>query len=117
MMIAIGDRVWSEKRKRLIDDLKDAEIDSSERIVALRELDSSRGMMSEVVHHAISVSGALDIIAEAAKSKTAENAAGLPDAIEGSSEDVIKIALALIGAELDTEPEDSDKPKGKTKKK
>ena len=49
MMIAIGDRVWSEKRKRLIDDLKDAEVDSASRIVALRELDNSRGMMSEVV--------------------------------------------------------------------
>ena len=52
-MIAIGDRLWYEKRERLIGDLKDAEIDSVERVSALRELDTSRGMMSEVVHHAI----------------------------------------------------------------
>ena len=118
MMIAIGDRLWSEKRERLIDDLKDAEIDSLERVSALRELDKSRGMMSEVVHYAITVTGAIEIIAEASKSKTAENAESLPDSFMGSSEEAIKIALGLIGAELEEEPsEESDKPKGKPKKK
>jgi len=117
MMIAIGDRLWSEKRERLIGDLKDAEIDSVERVSALSELDKSRGMMSEVVHHAISVAGAMDIIAEASKSETAENAESLPDSFMGSSEEAIKIALGLIGAELEEEPDEAEKPKGRPKKK
>ena len=109
MMIAIGDRVWSEKRKRLIDDLKDAEIDSAERVVALRDLDNSRGMMSEVVGYAITPRGALEIIEEASKSENAENADGLPDNYVGTSEEAIKIALELIAAEL-TKPEEEGKP-------
>lgn len=108
-MIAIGDRVWSEKRKRLIDDLKDAEIDSAERVVALRDLDNSRGMMSEVVGYAITPRGALEIIEEASKSENAENADGLPDNYVGTSEEAIKIALELIAAEL-TKPEEEGKP-------
>lgn len=109
-MIAIGDRLWSEQRKRLIQDLKDADVDSKERVSALRDLDSRRGLMSEVVHHAISLHGAMDIIEEASNGKNAENASGLPDNFDGTSEDAIKISLELIGAEL-------DKPESKTKKK
>ena len=113
MMIAIGDRLHSEKRKRLIDDLKDAEVGSAERVVALRELDKSRGMMSELVGHAVTPFGALEIIEEASKSKNSEKADGLPDNFVGTSEDAVKIALELVAAEL-SKPEDDKKP---TKKK
>jgi len=110
-MIAIGDCLWSEKRKRLIQDMKDAEIDSAERMKALKELDASRGMMSEIVHHAIVLSGSLDIIKTAASGKNAENADGLPDNFDGTAEDAMRIALDLIGAQLD-----SGTPKKKQKK-
>ena len=113
MMIAIGDRLHSEKRKRLIDDLKDAEVDSAERVVALRELDKSRGMMRELVGHAVTPFGALEIIEEATQSKNSEKADGLPDNFVGTSEDAVKIALELVAAEL-SKPEDDKKP---TKKK
>ena len=113
MMIAIGDRLYSEKRKRLIDDLKDAEVDSAERVVALQELNKSRGMMSELVGHAVTPFGALEIIEEASKSKNSEKADGLPDSFVGTSEDAVKIALELVAAEL-SKPEDDKKP---TKKK
>ena len=109
-MISIGDRLWSEKRKRMIQDMKDAEIESAERMQALQELDNKRGLMSEIVLHAINLQGSLDIIAEAAKSKNAENADGLPDNFEGTSEDAMRIALDLIGAEL-------EKPKTESKSK
>ena len=101
-MIAIGDCLWSEKRKRLIQDMKDAEIDSAERMKALQGLDSSRGMMSEIVHHAIVLSGSLDIIKAAASGKNAENADGLPDNFDGTAEDAMRIALDLIGAQLES---------------
>lgn len=101
-MIAIGDCLWSEKRKRLIQDMKDAEIDSAERMKALKELDASRGMMSEIVHHAIVLSGSLEIIKVAASGKNAENADGLPDNFDGTAEDAMRIALDLIGAQLDS---------------
>ena len=101
-MIAIGDCLWSEKRKRLIQDMKDAEIDSAERMKALQGLDSSRGMMSEIVHHAIVMSGSLDIIKTAASGKNAENADGLPDNFDGTAEDAMRIALDLIGAQLES---------------
>ena len=113
MMIAIGDRLYSEKRKRLIEDLKDAEVDSAERVVALQELHKSRGMMSELVGHAVTPFGALEIIEEASKSKNSEKADGLPDNFVGTSEDAVKIALELVAAEL-SKPEDDKKP---TKKK
>ena len=114
-MISIGDRLWSEQRKRLIDDLKDAEVDSAEKIVALRDLDSRRGLMSEIVHHAIGLHGSLEIIAEAAKGGGAENAEGLPDNFAGTAEDANKIALSPIGAELEESPV-SDQSKKKQKK-
>ena len=112
-MIAIGDRLYSEKRKRLIEDLKDAEVGSAERVVALQELNKSRGMMSELVGHAVTPFGALEIIKEASKSKNSEKADGLPDNFVGTSEDAVKIALELVAAEL-SKPEDDKKP---TKKK
>ncbi len=99
-MIAIGDRLWSGQRKRLIEDMKDAEVESQERMLALQQHDSKRGLMSEIVHHAIVIHGSLEIIEEASRGKNAENASGLPDNFDGTSEEAIKIALSLIGAEL-----------------
>ena len=110
-MISIGDRLWVQKRKRLIDDLKDAEIDSEQRVKALSELDKSRGMMSEIISHSIKMDGCLELIGEASKGKNTENADGLPDNFDGSGEDAIRIALSLVGAELDQE--DSKKSKKK----
>ena len=109
-MIAIGDCLWSEKRKRLIQDMKDAEIDSAERMKALQDLDNRRGFMSEIVNYAISIEGSLAIIAEASNGKNAENASDLPDNFDGTAEDAMRIALSLIGAELEQD-------KAKTKKK
>jgi len=112
MLIAIGDRLWNDQRKRLIDDLKDAEVESDGRVQALRDLDNRRGLMSEIVHQAVTMHGALDLIAEAAKGPNVENADGLPDSFDGSGEEAIKIALDLIGAALDADP-----PKAESKKK
>jgi len=109
MMIAVGDRVWSEKRKRLIADLKDAEVESADRVVALQELDNSRGLLSIIVGHAITPRGSLEIIEEASKGENAENADGLPDNFVGTSEEAMKIALELVAAEL-SKPEDDKKP-------
>ena len=111
-MISVGDCLWSEKRKRMIQDMKDAEVESAERMKALQELDDKRGLMSEIILYAINLQGSLDIIAEAAKSKSAENADGLPDNFEGTSEDAMRIALDLIGAELE-EPKTNSKSKKK----
>ena len=110
-MITIGDRLWSEQRKRLIQDMKDAEVESVERMSALQQHDNKRGLMSEIVHHAIVLHGSLDIIEEASKGKNAENADGLPDNFSGSSEDAMKIALSLIGAELDSDSGSQTKKK------
>ena len=99
-MIAVGDCLWSAKRKRLIQDMKDAEVDSAERMKSLEAHDGKRGLMSEIIGHAVTTHGALEIIAEATKSEHAENAEGLPDNFDGTSEDAIRIALELIGTEL-----------------
>jgi len=109
-MISVGDCLWSEKRKRMIQDMKDAEVESAERMKALQELDDKRGLMSEIILYAINLQGSLDIIAEASKCKNAENADGLPDNFEGTAEDAMRIALDLIGAEL-------EKPKTESKSK
>lgn len=112
-MIAIGDRLWSEQRKQLILDMKEAEVDSAERMVALSNHERKRGLMSEVISYAITSHGALDIIQEASKSEHSENASGLPDSFSGTTEDAIRIALELVGAELNT----SDEPASKSTKK
>ena len=80
--------------------MKDAEVDSAERMKALESHDGKRGLMSEIIGHAVTTHGALEIIAEATKSEHAENAEGLPDNFDGTSEDAIRIALELIGTEL-----------------
>ncbi len=67
------------KKKRMIQDMKDAEVDSAERMKALESHDGKRGLMSEIIGHAVTTHGALEIIAEATKSEHAENAEGLPD--------------------------------------
>ena len=113
-MISIGDCLWSEQRKRMIQDMKAAEVESAERMKALQQHDAKRGLMSEIVHYAINLHGSLEIIAEASKGKNAENADGLPDNFEGTAEEAMHIALKLIGAQLDIEQD--DKP-NKSKKK
>jgi hypothetical protein len=87
-MIAVGDCLWSAKRKRLIQDMKDAEIDSENRMKSLEAHDSKRGLMSEIIGYAVTSHGSLEIIE------------GLPDNFEGTAEDAIRIALELIGTEI-----------------
>lgn len=90
--------------------MKDAEVDSAERMNALEAHDSKRGLMSEIIGHAVTTHGALEIIEEAVKSEHSENAEGLPDNFEGTSEDAIRIALELIGTEISF-GDDSDSKK------
>ena len=114
-MISLGDRIWSEKRRRLIQDLKDGEIHSEQRIVALSNLESKRGLMSMILEHAMMLNGSIEIIEEAANSKNAENADGLPDNFDGTNEDAIRIAIDLIGIEFDIEEPSESKKKSKKK--
>ena len=93
--------------------MKDADIESAERMKALETLEDKRGRMSDVINYAITSHGALAIIEEASKGKNAENADGLPDNFEGTSEEAMRIALDLVGAELG----DDSKKQSKSKKK
>ena len=111
-MIAVGDSLWSEHRKRLLQDMKDAEVDSADRMKALQDHDEKRGKMGFLVDHCIRIDGALEIIEEAAKNKNSTNADGLPDNFEGNAEAAMYIALDLIGAEIEKNPK-----KNNTKKK
>ena len=114
-MISIGDCLWSEKRKRLIQDMKDAEVDSAERMKALERHEENRGKLGELINYACTGHGALAIIEEASKSPNAENADGLPDNFEGMSEQAMSIALILIGVEIETNEKDSKAKKKKSK--
>lgn len=111
-MISIGDRLWSEQRKQLITDMKEAEIESAQRIQALRDHEKRHGLMSEIIQYAITSHGSLEIIKEAASNENSENGEDLPDNFEGTTEDAMRIALELVGAELSTEP-DTEEPKKK----
>tara|TARA_R100000995_G_scaffold81002_1_gene53406 strand:- start:810 stop:1220 length:411 start_codon:yes stop_codon:yes gene_type:complete len=111
-MICIGDRLWSNQRKQLIKDLKEAEIESAERIQALRDHERRHGLMSEIITYAITSHGSLEIIKEAASNEHSENGEGLPDNFEGTTEDAMRIALELVGAELSNDSEEN-KPKKK----
>ena len=112
-IISLGDRLWKAQRTQLLQNLIDADVDSSDRVKALNEHENKRGLMSEIIHHAISTHGSFEIIAEAAKAKDAEDAEGLPENFDGTSEEAMTIALALMGAMVATDA--NDKPKKKKK--
>ena len=100
MMIAVGDAIWCARRDRLIADMAKAEIDSPAKMEGLKQLDSERGLMSELLRYAVTLEGATAIIEKAAASDTAENATGLPDSASLEGEGVIRTALALVGADI-----------------
>lgn len=111
-IMSLGDSVWASQRKQLIQDMKDAEVDSAERLLAMQDHEKKRGLMSEIMRHAMYLHGAHEIIGVASKGAHAENAEGLPDNFEGTPQDSMRIALELLGAEIQDEAPDS-----KTKKK
>ena len=110
-MIAIGDNLYSQKKERLIKSMKEAEVDSAERMKELESLESRRGLMSEVIGYAVTSDGALDIISVASESPNAENAGGLPESFVGSSEEAMRIAIQLVGAEIESESSSKSKKK------
>ena len=112
-IISLGDRLWGAQRTQLLQNLIDADVDSNDRVRALNEHENKRGLMSDIIHHAITTHGAFEIIAEAAKSKEAEEAEGLPENFDGTAEEAMSSALALMGATVETDA--NDKPKKKKK--
>lgn len=110
-MIAIGDRLYSQKKSRLIESMKEAEIESAERMAMLAELENKRGLMSELINYAIKSDGAMEIISVASESPSAENASGLPDDFKGTSEEAMRIAIELIGASVNEEESKPSKKK------
>tara|TARA_R100001594_G_scaffold150505_2_gene212032 strand:- start:10898 stop:11326 length:429 start_codon:yes stop_codon:yes gene_type:complete len=114
-MIALGDSLWSETRKRLIQDMKDADIESAERMKCLEEHDRKRGLMSEVIHYAVTAHGSLEIIKLASENEESENADGLPESFIGTTEDAIRIALELIGTQIDNDSNGKSKKKAEKK--
>ena len=108
-MISIGDRLYSEKKSRLIASMKEAEIESEERMKMLEDLEYKRGLMSELINYAIKSDGAMKIIEVASESPNAENASGLPDNFQGSSEEAMRIAIDLIGASVNEDEKPSKK--------
>ena len=54
---------------------------------------------------------ALDIISVASESPNAENAGGLPESFVGSSEEAMRIAIQLVGAEIESESSSKSKKK------
>ena len=107
-MIAIGDRLYAQKKSRLIEAMKEAEIESAERMAMIAELENKRGLMSD----AIKSDGAMEIISLASETPSAENASGLPDNFKGTSEQAMRIAIDLIGASVN---EEEGKPSKKKK--
>ena len=67
--------------------------------------------MSEVIGYAVTSDGALDIISVASESPNAENAGGLPESFVGSSEEAMRIAIQLVGAEIESESSSKSKKK------
>ena len=112
-LISISDHLWSTKRKLLIEDLKDAEVDSADRIVALSNHDAKRGLMSEVIGYAMNMEGAMHIIGVASKSEGIDDIA---KDFNGSAQDAVSIAIFCIGCEVKTESDDSKSKKKQEKK-
>ena len=112
-MITIGDRLYAQKKSRLIEAMKEAEIESAERMAMIAELENKRGLMSELISYAIKSDGAMEIISLASETPSAENASGLPENFKGTSEQAMRIAIDLIGASVNEEEE--EKPSKKKK--
>jgi len=110
-LISIGDKVWSEKRKRIIQDLKDADVESADRVSALSKHDKSRGLMSEIIEYAMGMEGALEILRVASESEGSENAENISDRFAGTANDAVSIAVQVLGIQFEKESASKSKKK------
>ena len=108
MIIEVSDSLWNDRRQRMIDDFNAAEVASSDRVVALSSLDNERGLYSRLLHHAVTLDGAQEIIEKASTSKSAENAADIFDRCNVEPQELMNIACDLLGYDT-TEPEQEEK--------
>lgn len=86
---------YSERRRSLLCDLEDACAPADLRVQKLAELADQRGLMSHLVRHAFSMSGAVWIISEAHDGTFPE------EFNEMSPDDLARIALHVIGFDPD----------------
>ena len=113
MVIELSDTLWQDKRRRMIDDFNAADVCSSDRMIALSQLDSERGLYSKLLHHAVTVDGAVAIIEKAATSKSAENAGDLMNNCELETQELLNTACDLLGFDSDEETSDDGSAKAK----
>lgn len=105
MIIEVSDSLWHERRQRMLDDFNAAEVDSADRVSALSSLDSERGLYSHLLHYAVTLGGAQEILEKAATSKAAENANDLIDRCAMQPQEMMNIACDLLGYTVEDEPE------------
>ena len=110
-IVELSDSVWDASRRRLIQNMIDAEIESGDRVAQIIALDKTRGMFSELLKHAGTVGGSQEIKTKASTSKYAENATDIIDNMNIESEDVIRVACDLLGHELEEIGDENNPPK------
>ena len=103
-MVALGERQHAARRSALIADLNEAAVCDSERVAALRALESERGSFSPLLRWAASSEGAVAVI-EYACTKHSIDANAI---FACSIEEVVSLAIALM-----LPPSDGSRAEGK----
>jgi len=104
-MIALGDKIYDEQREQMLKDLEDAGCTSTEKRDSLTMI--KRGVAGSILDYVWTMRGALDVIAIATNKDVDE----LSDELETTLDEIVGIAVDLLGYRLDLKDDDGDTKK------
>jgi len=104
-MIALGDRIYDEQRKQMLIDLEDAGCTSSEKRDSLSLI--KRGLAGSLLDYVWTMRGALNVISIATDKDLDE----LSDELESTLDEIIGLAVDLLGYKLDVSDDGEAKKK------
>ena len=108
-MIALGDKCYDEQRSQLLEDLEDAGCTTAERRDSLGLM--KRGVAGSLLEYVWTMRGALEVISIAVDKDSDD----IADDIEATLDEIIGLAIDLLGYRVDTD--DTDDTTDDTKKK
>ena len=108
-MIALGDKIYEEQRSQLLEDLEDAGCTTAERRDSLGLI--KRGVAGSLLEYVWTMRGALEVISIAVDKDSDD----IADDIEATLDEIIGLAIDLLGYRVD--PDDVDDSGDDAKKK
>ena len=108
MLIDLSDTLWLQKRNQLIEDMNAAEVESSDKLVALETLDKKRGMYSELLYSSRTLDGCSAIIDIAASAAAADTDIDFINNCNLTPNEIMVVACDLLGYDVSDESDEGD---------